>query len=351
MSEYELTFNPGPTHLRPNTLTYLKDLLNSGYLSTSHRSSRFMEMSQKAMDGLRRQMQLPRDYHLFYQPSATVAMDTLLRNVVMEKSYHFVHGAFSKRFYDTARQIGLHASSFVSDWDLAVPWKDAKPALDTELITVTHNETSTGLAWPSNELVELRKAYPEPLIAVDVTSSFGAITMDWRSADLWFFSIQKVLGLPSGLGVLLVSPRAFAKAELVLKKKGGVAEWQSFLKMAEKMKIYQTPETPNMLAIALLAWVMEDWNLAFVEAETREKAELLYSKPHWKPYIQDSAWRSITVANFDVGNANAWHKRAAEQRIILGKGYGPLSDRCIRIANFPGIRRDSLQSVLKLSCS
>ena len=40
---------------------------------------------------------------------------------------------------------------------------------------MTHNETATGLAWPADEISALRAAWPEPLLVVDVTSSFGAL--------------------------------------------------------------------------------------------------------------------------------------------------------------------------------
>jgi hypothetical protein len=67
--------------------------------------------------------------------------------------------------------------------------------------------------------------------------------------------------------------------------------------MAEKMDAWQTVETPHVLAIALLARQMARWDLAAVERETREKAALLYGTAlPWTPYVEDVAWRSITVA-------------------------------------------------------
>lgn len=344
-----LTFNPGPTHMNQGTLECLEELLHSGYLAASHRSSDFMKMSEKALTGLRQSMGIPEEYHVFYQPSATVAMDTILRNLVLEKSGHFTHGAFSKRFFQTAREIGIQAEAFESDWRSAVPWREAEIPPDTELIALTHNETSTGLAWPLEEMTALSKSYKDTLIAVDVTSSFGALAMDWRCADAWFFSIQKCLGLPSGLGILLLSPRAMEKGKAVLKKRGGVAAWQSVIELEKKMECYQTPETPNMLAIALLAWIMEKWDIQTIEANMKEKAQLVYSASHlWTPYVKDPNWRSISVANLDVGDSKAWHELASEHQMTLGKGYGPLKESCIRIATFPGISLSAIHRLLEL---
>ena len=342
-----VTFNPGPSQISTETLQAIKDISTSGFLSQSHRSQTFMDVSRRAIEGLREKMKLPANYHIFYQPSATVAMDTLLRNVVSQKSFHFVHGPFSSLFHQIAFGIGLEASLFESHLGQAVPWDKATIASDTELIAVTHNETSTGLMWPNEEIHKLRNQYPQQLLAVDVTSSFGAMSMRWEDADLWFGSVQKCLGLPSGLGFLIVSPRAFEKAQA----KRGMAPWQSFKFLAEKMKIYQTPETPNMLNIALLAHQMNAWNLPHIEAVLYKKADMLYNpalEMHWKPFVTSHEWRSLTVTNFIVDKPMLWHERAKQAHMILGEGYGTLKDTCIRIANFPAISMKHLQKLLEV---
>lgn len=317
MTKNILTFNPGPSKLSPEVIRDIQELATDGFLSTSHRSGTFMEVSKQAITGLHEKMGIPAYYKIFYQPSATAAMDTLLRNLVKEHSFHFVHGAFSNLFFQTALKIGLKALSYETKWNLPVTWEKATIP-ETELIAITHNETSTGLMWPHEELRNLRKKYPNPLLAIDVTSSFGAMKMDWDIADIWFGSVQKCLGLPSGLGFLIVSPRAFEKS----KQAKGIASWQSFVSMNEKMELFQTPETPNMFDICLLAKQMARWNLVEIETLLMQKAKLLYEFPNWKPYIEDKAWASPTVACFQV-DAEGWHARAKKQGMVLGKGYGP----------------------------
>lgn len=306
-----------------------------------------MEVSRQAIEGLREKMRLPADYRIYYQPSSTAAMDTLLRNLVFKKSFHFVNGAFASLFFKTAIDINLEAFSFDSPWDQAVASEKAILPDDTELIAVTHNETSTGSIWPLEKIHQLRLRFPEPLIAVDVTSSFGAMVMNWQDADVWFGSVQKCLGLPAGLGFLIVNPRAFEKAKLVIKAKKGIPAWQRFDVLEEKMQNYQTPETPNMLNIALLARQMTDWSIGEKETALLEKAKILYeaSLP-WLPYIADLQWRSPTVLNFLVNDPNFWHKIAGQAGIVLGKGYGPLKEKCIRIANFPAISLEHIQNLV-----
>jgi phosphoserine aminotransferase len=323
----------------------IQEIALSGFLSVSHRSAAFMDISKKAIEGLRENMGIPMDYHIFYQPSATASMDTLLRNLVRTYSYHFVHGSFSELFYKTALGLGLKPSVFKTALDQPVNWSEAKIPANTELIAITHNETSTGLIWPKNELHEIRKMYPLPLIAIDVTSSFGCMTMDWNDADIWLGSLHKGIGLPSGLGFLIVNKRSIEKA---IDAKN-IAAWQRFSYILEKMKQYQTPETPNMLNIALLAKQMEDWDLVIIEKDLLEKAKLLYEADlPWKPFIDSKEWQSPTVTNFIVDNPDVYHQKAKNGRMILGKGYGPLANTTIRISNFPAITKQNIIDLIQL---
>jgi len=341
-----ISLNPGPSQLSAATIADIADIAASGLLSKSHRSDAFVAVSRAAFGGLREKLAIPADYRVLYHPSATAAMDTCLRNCAASRTFHFVHGAFSKRFATSAKEIGLDATVGSSDGARAVPWRAATIPAGTELIAVTHNETATGLMWPADELAALRAAHPGPLLAVDVTSSFGGMTMRWTDADVWFGSVQKCLGLPSGMGYLVAGPRAFDAARRVGAR---VSAWQSLASMAEKMDAWQTVETPNVLAIALLARQMARWDLARIERETREKAALIYgaSLP-WTPYVEDVAWRSITVACLRVDDPKRWIERAAGAGFALGSGYGDLKPTTVRVANFPAVTVDDVRRLLSV---
>jgi phosphoserine aminotransferase len=338
--------NPGPSQLSEATLADLREIAASGLLSRSHRSDAFVEVSRAAFQGLRERLAIPPDYRVLYQPSATAAMDTVLRNCARSKTFHFVHGAFSRRFADSAREIGLETTVTGNDGRKGLRATDSDlPPADVDLVAVTHNETANGSMWPLEQVAALRAARPEPLLAVDVTSSFGAMAMRWTDADLWFGSVQKVLGLPAGMGYLVAGPRAFAAA---LRSPRRVAAWQHLPTMAAKMDAWQTVETPNVLAIALLARQMVRWDLARVEAETRAKADLLYGAPlPWTPWVEDAAWRSTTVLCFRVDAPKRWIERAAAAGFVLGSGYGDLKPMTVRVANFPAIAADDLRRLVE----
>lgn len=342
----QLTFNPGPSQLSPNVIRDIQQLAISGFLSISARTDAFKEVNKSAIEGFREKMSLPSDYHIFYQPSATATMDAILRNCVMRKSFHFVHGVFSELFYEIACEQRLLAIAQKCSWDQPIPFESVKIPSDCELIAVVHSESSTGLIWPHAALQTLRKLYPDILIAIDATSSLGGMSLPWESADLWFASVQKCLGLPSGLALLIVSPCALSKAQQLLKKKG-VATSQNFISLAENMKTYETPDTPNMFNIALLAEQMKRWNLVEIESELMQKAKLLYAaKLPWTPYVVAAEWRSPTVLNFIVTSNERWYEVAKAGGMVLGKGYGPLKSSCVRIGNFPAISSVHVKQLL-----
>ena len=304
-----------------------------------------MEVSQQAIEGLYRVMKIPKEYHLFYQPSATVAMDTILRNLVQKRSFHFVHGAFSQRFLTTAREQELQVEVCECAWDEVPPWEKISPSKEVECLMLTHNETSTGLMWPEPVLQKLRERFKDTLLAIDTTSSFGGTPLDWKLGDAWFFSVQKCLGLPAGLGCIVLSPRAFEKS----RSARGVASWQHFPQMAKKMDSYQTVETPNVFAIALLAHRLKTFNPTLLHSQLQKHAQLWYEAGlPWTPYIKDSHWRSLTVLNFLTKHPEKWIAFGQANGFLLGKGYGPLKESCIRIANFPNFKEHTLRETIRI---
>jgi phosphoserine aminotransferase len=154
--------------------------------------------------------------------------------------------------------------------------------------------------------------------------------------DIAFFSVQKGFGLPSGLGVLIVND--------ILVQHSDIQGYHSYSSLAKKEKVFQTPETPNVLAIFLLGKVVEDMlkiGIARIRKLTEEKARLiekcLQTYPHkGAPFIKNREVRSQTVFVVEFGKkAEEVVKRLASKGLIVGKGYGEYKDTQIRIANFP----------------
>ncbi len=328
-----ISFSAGPSYLSEKTLNALHEVVSSGFLSVSHRSDQFSEVSKQAIEGMRKKMGIPGSYHILYHPSSTVIWDTVLQNFVQNTSYHFVCGEFSRRFYDSAKSIGLNALSFESPIGQIVDYKKAVIPKDAELITITHNETRSGLMWPMHAMREIKEAHPHALTAIDFCSSFGGMKFDWEAGDIWISSSQKCLSMPSGMGFLIINPKAVEKSKSV---KRLLPDWRKLDVMLHHMKRYQIFETPNSFIIGCLAILMRDFDLEKTHHDTFRKADLLYNANlNWNPLISDLNWRSITTPHFLVDNSEEWHRTAKEHGFELGLMFGEYAQRGFRIANFP----------------
>ncbi len=341
-----ITFSPGPSQLDAHVATDLREIHESGLLSASHRTAAVQEIVRGLGPAMRRVTGLSDDYALVLQPSATAAMDLILANCAREASLHLVAGAFAERFAQTADALGLARMRAEGPLDHAFDWRAVTPDPAPELVALTHNETSTGAMWPADDLAGVRARWPEALLAIDVTSSFGAVQMDFGLADVLFGSVQKGLGLPAGLGFVLAGPRAIARATEIGAKRR-VAPWRDLPRMAEKLATGNTVETPNVLGIALLARRLARLDLAAEHARTLDKAELIAGADlPWTPFMEAAAWRSPTVHTVRVGDPAGWHARAANAGFTLGKGYGKHRADCIRIANFPAHTLEDVERLL-----
>lgn len=347
----QLFFTPGPAELYFTVETHIKNALNENIPSISHRSKVFEGIYQEAVQNLRHLLELPESYHVFFTSSATEIWELILENCVEHQSYHYVNGAFSKRFYETARQLNKDAQ-YESAEDGSCSIIDTNHIMQsTELIAFTQNETSTGAAQPLSDIYTVRKAFPEKLIAVDAVSSLPYIDIDYQKADTVFFSVQKGFGLPAGLGVWLVNDRCLSKADNLATKGLNIGTYHSLPSLFEKAKKNQTPETPNVLGIYLLAKVAGDMlkkGIERIRQETDYKAAVLYNlidnSKLFKPFVNEDKYRSNTVIVAETSSPSTKIiQKLLERNLVVGSGYGVYKNQHIRIANFPTHSKEKIE--------
>lgn len=347
-------FTPGPSKLYPTVKKHLKDAINKNIPSLSHRSSAFQEIYREASRSLRRLLRVPKDYRIFFLSSATEAMERIVENCVVKNSFHLSDGAFSDSFYQIAVSLGKKAEVYrVADGSYLDCLSITVPA-EAEMICLTHNETSTGVSLPLTCISHARKLYPDKLIALDIVSSVPYPALDIRLVDCLFFSVQKGFGLPSGLGVLIVGPRAIEKSLLLKKKHISTGSYHRFERLVQYDGKSQTPETPNVLGIYLLGKVTQDFltrGIGKIRQDIREKADVLYSffakTPGFVPFA-DKRLRSDTVIVIEVtGGSDKLLDHLKEKGFVVGRGYGKHKKEHIRIANFPAHTKGDVQRLLK----
>ncbi len=348
--KYIAHFAPGPSQLYFTVEDHMRTAFREGIPSLGHRSKEFEAIFKNATDGLKELLSIPAGFHLFFAASATEIWERSIQNLVQEKSFHLTNGAFSRRFYEISKQLGKSAEKIEAPMGQSFNAKIEIPA-DTEMIGLTHNETSTGVSLTMDFINQFRTTHPNALIVVDAVSSLPFPQFDYSKVDSVFFSVQKGFGLPAGLGVWMVNDRCIAKAEKLLSGGHGVGTYHSLPFYLQNARKNQTPETPNVLGIYLLAKVVEDFLRKGVNAlrkETEYKAAILYqaleAHPLLSAFVKDKKDQSKTVI---VAHGGEHTEHVANALIQLGispgDGYGELKKSQLRFANFPAHSKEQYE--------
>lgn len=344
---FDLTFSVGPTQISQAVKDDIAHAVANNFLSVSHRGEDFTQISEMTVNALRKLYNVPEDYRIFFTTSATEGWEICARNLVEKEAFSFVCGHFSNAFAHCLNSWGKTCHEDVAPWGKLNDHLNVEIPQTAELITLCHNETSTGVTVPDDTIQKLRQKYSDHLLAIDVTSSIGACKLDINQADVWYFSTQKGWGLPSGLGVMFVGPRAMAKSKALLNKHlpQGFFNFTNMEKQMADGK-YQTIQTPNILNIYLLGQQckrLQQTGLQNVHNKTLARASDLYnffeSHPNAKPFVEDPTVRSPFSLCIELGEENLTHykQKASQQNIELGAGYGKLKKTHIRIANYPAL--------------
>src|SRR5680860_56848 len=335
-----ISFSPGPSKVYDQLPVYLKNAFDQGILSANHRSAAFMHLYQETEELIKEKLDIPEDYKLLFTSSATENWEIIAQSVVEEASFHIFSGAFGKKWFDFAKHIGPSAQAHKLDKDQEVDVNALTIGEGFDLIAVTQNETSNATQVSPKILDAIRGKFPEKMIAVDATSSMAGIYLDFALADIWYASVQKCFGLPAGLGLLILSPKAIEKVN----RKGERGRYNSLSFMLENAEIYQTHYTPNVLGIYLLNRSLKD--VPFItstnnKVESRmEKLEAVIASSESLDFlIKNQQTRSRTVLGVSGKEefVTRIKKMAESAGMQLGSGYGALKPTTFRIANFPAV--------------
>ena len=115
-----------------------------------------------------------------------------------------------------------------------------------DLITITHNETSTGVMCPVEEIAEVMKKYPDVIWCMDTVSSMAGtkIEVDALGVDICITSTQKAIGLPPGMAICSISEKALEAARQV-EFRGTYLDLLALYDYIQK-KDHQYPSTPSL---------------------------------------------------------------------------------------------------------
>ena len=340
-----ISFYPGPSRVYSNVTEYLIEGYKDGILSVNHRSDEFMTLSRKTKKLLLEKLDIPEDYKVLFISSATEGWEIISQSLATQSSQHFYNGAFGEKWSRYSTEIA--EKTILQPFDLNEVLPADKVDQSVECICLVHTETSNGTYLSDAILAQVKAgASANQLIAIDCTSSIGGMRLPWHSADVWFASVQKCLGLPSGLGLMILSPKAIAKAEEV----GETSHYNSLVKMLSNEEMHQTHYTPNILGIYLLNRTQKySKGIDKIEGKVLNRynywSEIIKDFKDFSFLVNDEKLRARTVFAINYKKPEKLKHLASDAGFTLGNGYGKWSSSTFRIANFPAIKKREIEAL------
>jgi phosphoserine aminotransferase len=347
-------FTAGPSQLYPSYQKHLEKAMELQLGSINHRSESFRKIYQHTDEQLRQLMNIPSTHAIFFAASATEVWEKMILNLVETSSFHFVNGAFSKKFYDFATSLGKHAQAYLVKEGEGFDIHQAAIVEHNELICTTQNETSTGVTLPIEDISLLKNKFPHQLLCTDLVSIAPYSQIDFNSIDSAFFSVQKAFGMPPGLGVWIVNDNCREQAQKLQEANVMQGAHHTLASYYTNYKKFETPSTPNVIAIYILGKIAEDMNrsgILQIRQDIDDKAKLLYdfiaNQNKLTCFVKDPKFRSQTVGVFDTQfDSSELIHQLKQNNLVISNGYGNGKNKQIRIANFPATNIEDMQLLL-----
>jgi alanine-glyoxylate transaminase/serine-glyoxylate transaminase/serine-pyruvate transaminase len=255
MKNRSLLMIPGPIEFEPAVMAAM------GEPTTSHLAPAFIEAFSQALQDLRLVFDSPSGQPLVLAGSGTLAMDTAGANLVEagDKALVVETGYFSERFRLILERYGAKVTRVTASPGGRPNLEQVKTALESDsfsLMTITHVDTSTAVIAEVKELAALGKQYGVLVVVDGVCGVAGEeLHMDKWGVDLTLTASQKAIGVPPGLALLMIGPRAM---EAFQKRSTPVlnyyADWTNWLPImqayeARKASYFGTPPVNLIFAL------------------------------------------------------------------------------------------------------
>lgn len=342
-------FIPGPVDVREDVLQQMATPM------IGHRTKEASKLQKDISEKLMRLMYTENQI-LLSTSSGTGLMEGAVRSCTRKKAAVFSVGAFGNRWHEIALANGVEADLFESEWGKPTTPEQVEAALSTgayDLVTVTHNETSTGVMNPLEEIARVVKRYPQVVFCMDTVSSLGGakIEVDKWGVDICIASTQKCLGLPAGMAVCSISPKALEAAKQV-EHRGFYFDLLKLYETIQK-KDHQYPSTPSISHMFALDYQLDRIFEEGPENRFARHGELAavargWAKRHFALFA-DEAHASVTLTTVEntrgisVADLNA---ELGKRGFMISNGYGNLKEKTFRIAHMADTSLEELKALL-----
>lgn len=256
MGNKEILLVPGPTPV----VDEIYDALASE--TRGHTDPRFVAIFKRAIENTKKLFNTDGEVFIV-AGSGTLAMEMAVVNTVAagESVLVISHGYFGDRFELLAKAFQIDVDILQAEWGQQVSVEAVKEQLAKKpykLVTITHADTSTGVASNLDELVPVIKE-AGALAAVDGVVATAALIEDMGKAyngnenykiDIVLTGSQKAIGVPPGLAIIAFSQQALAARtdlEFVPGYYADIENWRPI--MQDPSKYFATPPVNLIYAL------------------------------------------------------------------------------------------------------
>lgn len=311
-----------------------------------HRGQGFKDLYGRIQPGLQKLLGTDRLVYLSTS-SAWGMMEGAIRNLTAKKVLCCMCGAFSDKWLGVAQSCGLEAEGLQVEWGSPIRAEAIDQKLATgefDAVTLVHNETSTGVMNPLEEIAALKAKYPDVMFIVDSVSSMTAVPTPFDSLgiDLLLAGTQKAFAMPPGLTVFTCSQAALDKAA-TRTDRGYYFDLLEFEKNAQGN---MTPSTPSIAHIYALESKLEDFFDEGLEARYARHRRLAERTREWAArhgfqLFPESGYESVTLTCINNGakpggreiEVAQLQSLMKQEGFLIDGGYGKIKGKTFRLSN------------------
>ena len=344
---------PGPVPLPDDVLAI------AGSQMINHRGPEYADMLDRMTKNLKTVFMTKNDVY-FITASGTGAMETAVVNTISpgDKVLSIIIGSFGERFAEIAEAYGADTTriSFYLGQaaDLDKVRETLKGMSDVKAVIFTHNESSTGVSNPLEDLCKVIHEESDALILVDAVSSAGGvpIAVDAWGIDVVATASQKSWISPPGISMVTFSEKAWkAHATSTTPK-----YYLDIKQYDDYLKIGQPPFTPCLpamftLEVALQSMVDEGIENVFgrhheIAQYTRDGAKALGLELLPDPKFASNTVTAIRLPEGLDGKAFL-AKVNKDYNVILGGGQKSLVGKIFRVGHMGWVEKAHIDEALK----